>query len=934
MATTETEQVSGMHLCEFKKLQDKFLAAETSPTKQANGCEKTSRHLRSRKLIQIAFLLMFGWSIAFPLTAASPQAGSVDDWITAGANPQRTSWVRDEAAGLLKVIWVKPVEPYISQKVQIIATGKKLFLSTARGLYAFNADNGTDLWVYPTELPLGHSPTYANGNLYVGGLDRNLHAIDASTGRGLWTFPVLGGFHTCPLVVDGVVYAGSRDGCMYAVDAKTGKRVWQYKTGGQILQSAAYQHGVVYFGSQDAHAYALEAKTGREIWRSKKLPGMGWHSWWPVIYKDVVLFTRTEVEKGLVGFQNEWLFSKALTDRKQANSVAGIRGTEPGNWAEGEPTVDIRTNMSGGTIPDWFERYPWRRSLIVLDCKTGVEVAFDLDNDGVTDAAPMLWAWTHGGTCYPPLISGYNDVPYFRTVTHAVGPGIPGAVLAGWKYGSPYISLPVSNMQGQSGFWPGDEPVGISAGGRFVYWNLCNDRYIGSADLSAPNTAFPVSDGRRQWRHMSGDGFKTSTMPSGYNSQASQYFWSVGPSKIKPMYWAHGDNAGPTIYNGKLFVHRGNAIVAFGPEGRGSQAPVLAVAGAPSGGIESAPLSEKFLRDRLEAEVQKMLNSGHLKAGYAKIGLIDFMTVNSLGQCLLHYWHNPAETIMTMLKTLPHLTVPMQEKVRQYLKDEYALFPPYKYMHIGFRDGAPREPFDYPPSTPRIFEHDFGPLTGNPFRGWSKPPQNLYAMWKYAEAGLADPVAVFKQADGMMGATPSEGYLEAFPHVHNAYIAGYIGYVRLAKLAGQTCAMQQAELNRLLELRVKNFRWDPQPSAGSGQSDQYFYTLITAWNFMYLVPELGDYLREHALLKVQEAVSRYTRMAPYWMAGHNEEVQHENGLTPIHQTHALFQAHAQILKSSRRELTKYLDTPLVPAGDLCYIQNLISTLEAPGEKER
>ena len=75
-------------------------------------------------------------------------------------------------------------------------------------------------------------------------------------------------------------------------------------------------------------------------------------------------------------------------------------------------------------------------------------------------------------------------------------------------------------------------------------------------------------------------------------------------------------------------------------------------------------------------------------------------------------------------------------------------------------------------------------------------------------------------------------------------------------------------------------------------------------------------------------------MAPYWMAGHNEEIQHENGLTPLYQTHALFQAQAQILKAPRNELAKFLDTPLVPAGDLYYIQNLIATIEAPANKSR
>ncbi len=873
---------------------------------------------RMWKLSLVALIFSCGWVEAAP-------AATSEGWITAGANPQRTSWVPDAAPGLLKPIWVKPVEPYISQKVQIVAASGKLFLSTARGLYAFDAATGAELWVYPTELPLGHSPTYADGRIYVGGLDRKIHALDAETGKGLWTFGAAGGFHTSPLVAGGLVYAGSRDRCMYAVEASTGKLVWKYPTGGQILQSAAYQDGVVFFGSQDGCAYALDARTGTQVWRSDKLPGMGWHSWWPVIYKDVVLFTRTEVEKGLVGFQNDWLFSKNKTPK----NLPGIRGTEPGDWAAGTPTVDIRTNPNGGTIPDWFERYPWRRSLLVLDRKTGKEVAFDLDNDGTTDAAPMLWAWTHAGTCYPPLVSGHDGVIYFRSLSHAVGTSIPGAVMVGWKYGMPFLSLPVSNMPGQSGFWPGDEPVGISAGGSCVYWNLCNDRYVGSADLSIPNEAFPETDGRRQWRHLTGDGFKTSNLPAGYNSQVSQYLWSVGPAKIKPMYWAHGDNVGPTIYAGKMYVHRGNAIIAFGPEGLGGSAPVLPVARSRPGGTVPEPLSEAALRERLVAEVGKILDQGHLQAGFAKIGLIDFLAVNRLGQHLLHYWHNPADIHVTLLRAMPHLPPEMQEKVRQYLRDEYAAFPPYKYVHIGFKDGAPREPFAYPPSTPRIFEHDFGPLTDSPFGGWSKPPHNVYAMWKYAQAGLADPATVFEQAAGVIGSTPSDGYLQAFPHVHNAYIAGYIGYVELAKMAGRPYATQEQELNRLLRLRAQTFRWDVQADTGAPQSDQYFYTLITAWNFMFLVPELADYLRQNALAKVQDAIDRYTRMAPYWMAGHNEEVQHENGLTPLLQTHALFQAQAQILHASRDQLAKVLDTPMVPAGDLFYIQNLIATLEAP-----
>lgn len=167
--------------------------------------------------LSLSFLVL----ICSCAAAVSAQAAASSGWVTAGANPQRTSWVPDAAPGTLKPIWVKPVEAYIAQKVQIVATAGKLFLSTARGLYAFDAQTGADLWVYPTELPLGHSPSYAGGRIYVGGLDRKIHALDADTGQGLWTFSATGGFHTSPLVVGGLVYAGSRDGCMYGVDANT-----------------------------------------------------------------------------------------------------------------------------------------------------------------------------------------------------------------------------------------------------------------------------------------------------------------------------------------------------------------------------------------------------------------------------------------------------------------------------------------------------------------------------------------------------------------------------------------------------------------------------------------------------------------------------------------------------------------------------------------
>ena len=109
------------------------------------------------------------------------------DWSMLAANPQRTSWTPEEVRGNLSVEWYHPIEPYIPYKIQPIAANGKIYVSTSRGLYAFNASDGSIAWVYPTELPLGHSPTIATTNgrsvAYVGGYDRKIHTIDAISGQ-------------------------------------------------------------------------------------------------------------------------------------------------------------------------------------------------------------------------------------------------------------------------------------------------------------------------------------------------------------------------------------------------------------------------------------------------------------------------------------------------------------------------------------------------------------------------------------------------------------------------------------------------------------------------------------------------------------------------------------------------------------------------------
>jgi hypothetical protein len=100
---------------------------------------------------------------------------------------------------------------------------------------------------------------------------------------------------------------------------------------------------------------------------------------------------------------------------------------------------------------------------------------------------------------------------------------------------------------------------------------------------------------------------------------------------------------------------------------------------------------------------------------------------------------------------------------------------------------------------------------------------------------------------------------------------------------------------------------------------------------MFLVPELGDYLHDHALARVQVAVDEYERVAPFWFVSFAQQALWENAVQPLYDVNALFQAKALILHESQAELGKYLDVPAFARGDLFYIHNVIALLEAPAE---
>jgi hypothetical protein len=949
--------LNNKHLVKFYQYIVGLLISGASEMQKSNQLKNLSFTVILKTFLILIIFIFPDVSTAHGFVASQQDSGSPPiylpiisvaqeiSWSMLGANPQRTSWVPEEVPGNLKPLWYKKFEAYIPSKVQIITAYSTLYISTANGLYAIDADTGAEKWVYPTELPLGHSPTVYKGVVYVAGFDKMLHAINAYTGQRLWTFSASAGFDTNPLVVGGLAMLGNRDGYFYAIHTEgpdTGQLAWKYQTGGPIDFSAAFNDGVVYFASQDSYAYALQAQDGSLVWKSAKLPGSGFQAWWPVIYEDWVIFSgsnnyrdwvRPGPSSAIPNMELDWLYPNHYQDPR--GTLVGPLGAEPGNWAPNTPTIDTskaEKTTNGSTVPvtEYFEQKPWRRTYFVLNKNSGTEYTSDFDHDGKPEYAPILWQGTHSGNRFPPVV-GKDNVLY-QANNYLSDQWIAGSQISGWKLGTPFISLVSSDWA------PVDEPLAYSAGGNLIYWDIVCDREAGSFNISIPNTRFatryqagirPATGYWLENRESKYFDYNLNQLIPGYNMyyNGTTNGVSYAFGSRNGDYGCHGLQDPPIPYQGKVYMHRGNSVIAFAPQANSpKQLPMAKI--VPYQDADLQVPSVDTLKSLLADEVQKAVHAGHLRTGYFSNGLIDNGS-KLCGDNLLEYWHNPGDILVTLIQALPYLSPTLQDQTKAYLQTEFTNFPPYLYDHIGWKDGAAREAFILPPEV-EADRKTIGPVGQVPYDydGWHLAPTTFYALWKYAQV-FGGAQQIYNSSKGRLEAVPSENYLIENPHVNNAYIAGYMGFLELEKLAGYPVSTNvKNTLQRILLLRINTFSKD-NPDLWFEDNDLYYCrSFSVARNFMYMVPELAQYLHDNINAAVGQAVDEYSYVAPYWFEAKPETAFAEGAINQFYDYPAIFAAKAMILQQPYTVLAKYIDVPAAPIGDLFYIQNLILAIEA------
>jgi hypothetical protein len=322
-----------------------------------------------------------------------------------------------------------------------------------------------------------------------------------------------------------------------------------------------------------------------------------------------------------------------------------------------------------------------------------------------------------------------------------------------------------------------------------------------------------------------------------------------------------------------------------------------------------------------------MIDAGHLKPGLFKSNIGDDTLVGN-GESAMdqgnYYFSSPGDTIYALVRALPHVSATLQGPLRAYIRAEMDAYPIDTYAYVGHRDGSPRQAAAVPPDYEPRFRTGPQANVVNDYP-WRFPMMAYYAAWKYAQVWPAEAPRLYSTMRPKLTVPcllPDTELLSSVQAL-NAYIAGYIGFLELEKLAGRPESVNvRQEYTRLLNLRVATFSID-LPFTASWKHRNF----IMARHFLYMVPELADALRETRMVEVERALDRINQVTPYWFVAGVDTTNREGTHQQLYDV-ATFNAYAMILQAPYRELVRYLDAPAFQTGDLLYLHNLVSALDA------
>lgn len=133
-------------------------------------------------------------------------------------------------------------------------------------VYAFDAQDGEQLWQFTAGDKIWSTPVTRDGIAYFGSHDHNVYAVDLADGRKKWQFKTGGVVAGRPLLFGDLVVAGSFDRTLYGISANDGSLRWAFKGGNWFWAGPVADDGTIFAPSMDGYIYALD-RDGNLRWK-------------------------------------------------------------------------------------------------------------------------------------------------------------------------------------------------------------------------------------------------------------------------------------------------------------------------------------------------------------------------------------------------------------------------------------------------------------------------------------------------------------------------------------------------------------------------------------------------------------------------------------------------------------------------------------------
>lgn len=270
----------------------------------------------------LSISLLIALLLAACAAAAEDQWADTVGWFTLHHDAMRTGRTNFSPGAPFQYVWhARFFEGMLSPELEPIVAEDLVFLGDWGGtFYALDAWTGKQAWKSPAPGGVRHAACYDGGYIYFATIgDRTGGAVvclKAKTGEKVWEFRpgTRGGFAASPTVYRGKVYIGGRDKVLYALDARSGAKAWTFTAGAIYMQTCAARDGRVVVAAEDMVPRCFDADTGRAVWEGPRMQGDTSRFYYPVFWKDAVIF-RTPAGEQAIGAAQEAV-TRATEDGK------------------------------------------------------------------------------------------------------------------------------------------------------------------------------------------------------------------------------------------------------------------------------------------------------------------------------------------------------------------------------------------------------------------------------------------------------------------------------------------------------------------------------------------------------------------------------------------------------------------------------------------